>query len=135
MLKELHIRNFALIDSLDIDFESGFSVITGETGAGKSIVLGAIGLLMGQRADTKAIKTGAQKCSIEAHFNLSAYDMKKWFDENEIDFDADDCIIRRELTASGKSRGFINDTPASVHQMKELGEMLMDVHSQHQNII
>ena len=135
MLKKLHIRNFALIDSLDIDFESGFSVITGETGAGKSIVLGAIGLLMGQRADTKAIKTGAQKCSIEAHFNLSAYDMKKWFDENEIDFDADDCIIRRELTASGKSRGFINDTPASVHQMKELGEMLMDVHSQHQNLL
>ena len=135
MLKELHIRNFALIDKLDIDFESGFSVITGETGAGKSIVLGAIGLLMGQRADTKAIKTGEQKCSIEAHFNLSSYDMKDWFDENEIDFDADDCIIRRELTASGKSRGFINDTPASVHQMKELGEMLMDVHSQHQNLL
>ena len=135
MLKELHIRNFALIDKLDIDFESGFSVITGETGAGKSIVLGAIGLLMGQRADIKAIKTGEQKCSIEAHFNLSAYDMKDWFDENEIDFDADDCIIRRELTASGKSRGFINDTPASVHQMKELGEMLMDVHSQHQNLL
>ena len=135
MLKELHIRNFALIDRLDIDFESGFSVITGETGAGKSIVLGAIGLLMGQRADTKAIKTDAQKCSIEAHFNLSAYDMKDWFDENEVDFDADDCIIRRELTASGKSRGFINDTPASVHQMKELGEMLMDVHSQHQNLL
>lgn len=135
MLKELHIRNFALIDKLDIDFESGFSVITGETGAGKSIVLGAIGLLMGQRADTKAIKTGEQKCSIEAHFNLSAYDMKDWFDENEIDFDADDCIIRRELTASGKSRGFINDTPASVHHMKELGEMLMDVHSQHQNLL
>ena len=135
MLKELHIRNFALIDKLDIDFESGFSVITGETGAGKSIVLGAIGLLMGQRADTKAIKTGEQKCSIEAHFNLSAYDMKDWFDENEIDFDADDCIIRRELTASGKSRGFINDTPASVHQMKELGEILMDVHSQHQNLL
>ena len=135
MLKELHIRNFALIDSLDIDFESGFSVITGETGAGKSIVLGAIGLLMGQRADTKAIKTDAQKCSIEAHFNLSAYDMQEWFDENEIDYDADDCIIRRELTASGKSRGFINDTPATVHQMKELGEMLMDVHSQHQNLL
>ena len=135
MLKELHIRNFALIDSLDIDFESGFSVITGETGAGKSIVLGAIGLLMGQRADTKAIKTDAQKCSIEAHFNLSAYDMQEWFDENEIDFDADDCIIRRELTASGKSRGFIDDTPATVHQMKELGEMLMDVHSQHQNLL
>ena len=135
MLKELHIRNFALIDSLDIDFETGFSVITGETGAGKSIVLGAIGLLMGQRADTKAIKTDAQKCSIEAHFNLSAYDMQEWFDENEIDFDADDCIIRRELTASGKSRGFINDTPATVHQMKELGEMLMDVHSQHQNLL
>ena len=135
MLKELHIRNFALIDSMDIYIESGFYVITGETGAGKSIVLGAIGLLMGQRADTKAIKTDAQKCSIEAHFNLSAYDMKEWFDDNEIDYDADDCIIRRELTASGKSRGFINDTPATVHQMKELGEMLMDVHSQHQNLL
>lgn len=135
MLKELHIKNFALIDQLDIDFEAGFSVITGETGAGKSIVLGAIGLLMGQRADIKAIKTGEQKCSIEAHFNLSAYNMQDWFEENEIDFDADDCIIRRELMASGKSRGFINDTPATVHQMKELGEMLMDVHSQHQNLL
>lgn len=135
MLTQLQIKNFALIDSLDIDFESGFSVITGETGAGKSIILGAIGLLMGQRADSKAIKTGAQKCVIEAHFNLAKYGMEQWFDENEIDFDAEDCIIRRELTASGKSRGFINDIPVSLHQMKSLGEMLMDVHSQHQNLL
>ena len=90
MIRHLHIENYALIEHLDMEFHTGFSVITGETGAGKSIVLGAIGLLMGQRADTKAIKTDAQKCSIEAHFNLSAYDMQEWFDENEIDFDADD---------------------------------------------
>lgn len=135
MLKELHIKNFALIDRLDISFDAGFSVITGETGAGKSIILGAIALLMGQRADTKAIKTGEGKCTIEAHFDLGKYGMETWFENNDIDFDPDDCIIRRELTAAGKSRGFINDTPASIHQMKSLGEMLMDVHSQHQNLL
>ena len=135
MLKLLHIKNFALIDSLDIEFDAGFSVITGETGAGKSIILGAIGLLMGQRADSKAIKSGAQKCTIEAHFDLSKYGISKWFEDNDIDFDPEDCIIRRELTAAGKSRGFINDTPATIHQMRQLGEMLMDVHSQHQNLL
>lgn len=135
MLNQLYIKNFALIDELDITFDSGFSVITGETGAGKSIVLGAIGLLLGQRADIKAIKTGAQKCTIEAHFDLTNYGMEQWFDDNELDCDANDCILRRELMANGKSRAFINDTPASLHQMKELGEMLMDVHSQHQNLL
>ena len=135
MLKQLQITNFALIDHLDIDFGPGFSVITGETGAGKSIILGAIGLLLGQRADTKSIKSGAQKCTIEAHFDLSNYDMQKWFDDNDLDLDPEDCIIRRELTATGKSRGFINDSPASLHMMRELGEMLMDVHSQHQNLL
>ncbi len=135
MLKELHIRNFALIDKLDIGFDAGFSVITGETGAGKSIILGAIALLMGQRADTKTIKTGENRCTIEAHFDLSKYGMEKWFEDNDIDFDPSDCIIRRELTAAGKSRGFINDTPATIHQMKSLGEMLMDVHSQHRNLL
>ena len=135
MLKLLHIKNFALIDSLDIEFDAGFSVITGETGAGKSIILGAIGLLMGQRADSKAIKSGAHKCTIEAHFDLSKYGISKWFEDNDIDCDPEDCIIRRELTAAGKSRGFINDTPATIHQMRQLGEMLMDVHSQHQNLL
>lgn len=135
MLKQLQITNFALIDHLDIEFEAGFSVVTGETGAGKSIILGAIGLLLGQRADSKSIKTGAKKCTIEAHFDLSNYGMEQWFDDNDLDCDSDDCVIRRELTSTGKSRAFINDTPASLHMMKELGEMLMDVHSQHQNLL
>ena len=135
MLKHLYIKNYALIDELNIDFCSGFSVITGETGAGKSIILGAIGLLLGQRADSKSVKTNTQKCTIEAHFDLSRYSMEEWFEENELDLDADDCIIRRELTAAGKSRGFINDTPVTLQHMRELGEMLVDVHSQHQNLL
>ena len=135
MLKHLYIKNFALIDILDIDLYPGFSVITGETGAGKSIVLGAIGLLLGQRADLKTLKQGADKCVIEAHFDLSRYDMKTFFDENDIEFDANDCIIRRELTSAGKSRAFINDTPVQLSMLKELGERLVDVHSQHQNLL
>lgn len=135
MLKHLYIKNFALIDILDIDLYPGFSVITGETGAGKSIVLGAIGLLLGQRADLKALKQGADRCVIEAHFDLSHYDMKPFFDENDIEYDANDCIIRRELTAAGKSRAFINDTPVQLSMLKELGERLVDVHSQHQNLL
>ena len=135
MLKHLYIKNYALIDVLDIDFFQGFSVITGETGAGKSIILGAIGLLLGQRADTKVVKTNTQKCTIEATFDLSNYDFKSWFEDNELEYDEEDCIIRRELTATGKSRGFINDTPVTLQLMRELGEMLMDVHSQHQNLL
>ena len=135
MLKHLYIKNFALIDILDIDLYPGFSVITGETGAGKSIVLGAIGLLLGQRADLKTLKQGADKCVIEAHFDLSRYDLKPFFDENDIEFDANDCIIRRELTSAGKSRAFINDTPVQLSMLKELGERLVDVHSQHQNLL
>lgn len=135
MLKQLYISNFTLIDKLDMAFHPGFSVITGETGAGKSIILGAIGLLLGQRADTKTIKAGADKCVIEAHFDLSRYDMKPFFEENDIEYDATDCIIRRELAASGKSRAFINDTPAPLSLLKELGERLIDVHSQHQNLL
>lgn len=135
MLTSLHIQNYALIDRLDIEFEAGFSVITGETGAGKSIILGAIALLLGQRADSKSLKTGAAKCVIEAHFNLSAYDMKGYFDENDLEYDETECILRRELTATGKSRSFINDTPATLAQMKELGEHLIDIHSQHQNLL
>lgn len=135
MLTSLHIQNYALIDRLDIDFGQGFSVITGETGAGKSIILGAIGLLLGQRADTKSIKTGAAKCIIEAHFDLKAYHMETYFEENDLEYDEGECILRRELSASGKSRSFINDVPAPLSQMKELGEQLIDVHSQHQNLL
>ena len=135
MLKHLYIKNFTLIDELDISLYEGFSVITGETGAGKSIILGAIALLLGQRADSKTIKQGAEKCVIEAHFDLSRYNMQAFFDENDIEYDADDCIIRRELTAAGKSRAFINDTPVALSMLKELGDQLMDVHSQHQNLL
>ena len=135
MLKHLYIKNFALIDILDIDLYPGFSVITGETGAGKSIVLGAIGLLLGQRADLKTLKQGADRCVIEAHFDLSRYQMEAFFEENDIEYDAEDCIIRRELTSAGKSRAFINDTPVQLSMLKELGERLVDVHSQHQNLL
>ncbi len=134
MLTQLYISNFALIDKLDIQLYPGFSVITGETGAGKSIILGAIALLLGQRADTKAIKPGEKKCVIEAHFNLSQYDFKAYFEDNDIDYD-DECIIRRELTANGKSRAFVNDQPVALTMLKELGEQLVDVHSQHQNLL
>ena len=135
MLKSLYIKNYALIDTLDIHFEKGFSVITGETGAGKSIILGAIGLLLGQRADCKSIKGENGKCIIEALFDLSAYHLEDFFERNNLEFDGTECIIRREVTTSGKSRAFINDTPASVAQLKELGEMLIDIHSQHQNLM
>lgn len=135
MLKQLYIKNFTLIDTLDIQLHPGFSVITGETGAGKSIILGAIGLLLGQRADSKSIKQGADKCVIEAHFDLSHYGMEPFFAENDIEFDPDNTIIRRELTAAGKSRAFVNDTPVPLTVLKELGERLVDVHSQHQNLL
>ena len=134
MLKHLYIKNYALIDLLDIELYSGFSVLTGETGAGKSIILGAIGLLLGQRADSKSIKTGAERCTIEAHFDLSRYDLQPFFTENDIDYDAEDTIIRREISAT-KSRAFINDTPVALSMLKELGEQLVDIHSQHQNLL
>ena len=135
MLQSIHIQNYALIESLDIDFYPGFSVITGETGAGKSIILGAIGLLVGQRADIKAIKNGANKCIVEARFNIASYALESFFEEHEMEYEEGECILRRELYASGKSRAFINDTPATLTQMKELGEKLIDVHSQHQNLL
>ena len=134
MLRSLKIQNYALIEKLDISFNEGFSVITGETGAGKSIILGAIGLLLGQRADIKSIRTGATKCIVEAHFDVASYDMCKLFEDNELEYD-DECILRRELLASGKSRAFVNDTPVQLSLMKELGERLIDVHSQHQNLL
>ena len=135
MLKQLYIRNFTLIERLDMTFREGFSVITGETGAGKSIILGAIWLLKGQRADSKLIKRGADKCVIEAHFDLSRYGMEAFFIDNDVEYDPDDCIVRREITASGKSRAFVNDTPVPLSVLKELGEQLIDVHSQHQNLL
>lgn len=135
MLRHLYIKNFALIDELDIDFHPGFSVITGETGAGKSIILGAIGLLMGNRADVKQIKVGEGKCVVEAQFDFSGNELETFFTENDIDYEETGCILRREVNANGKSRAFINDTPASLAQMKELGEYLIDIHSQHQNLL
>lgn len=134
MLRSLFIQNYALIEKLDIRFESGFSVITGETGAGKSIMLGAIALLMGQRADTKSIRQGEKRCIVEAHFDLSNYNLRSFFEENELDYE-DDCIVRREISASGKTRAFINDTPVQLTQLKTLGEQLIDIHSQHQNLL
>ncbi len=135
MLRHLHIKNFTLIDTLDIDFFDGFSVITGETGAGKSIILGAIGLLLGQRADSKVIRNQTSKCIIEAHFDISRYGMEAFFKENDIDYDAEDCIIRRELSPSGKSRAFINDCPVALSTLKDLSDHLIDIHSQHQNLL
>ena len=134
MLRNLHIRNYALIESLDLDFSEGFSVITGETGAGKSILLGAIGLLTGQRAETAAIRTGASKCIVEGTFDVAGYGLEELFEENEIEYDVE-CIVRREIAATGKSRAFINDSPVSLVILKRLGERLIDIHSQHQNLL
>ena len=135
MLRQLYIRNFTLIDELDITFKPGFSVITGETGAGKSIILGAIGQILGNRADARMVKAGCDKCVIEAHFDLSNYDMESFFNDNDIDYEPEDCIIRRELKANGKSRAFINDTPVALTAARELGQQLVDIHSQHQNLL
>lgn len=135
MITNLKIQNFALIDSLDIDLQRGFSVITGETGAGKSIILGALTMLLGHRADSKLIKAGAQRCCVEAHFNISGYGLQGFFDDSNLDYDDTDCILRRELTAAGKSRAFINDTPVPLTTMRQLGERLVDIHSQHQNLL
>lgn len=135
MLRHLYIKDFTLIDQLDIDFFPGFSVITGETGAGKSIILGALGVLLGNRADVKQIKNGEKKCVIEAHFDLAYSHLERLFSDNDIDYDAQDCILRREINANGKSRAFVNDSPVSIAVLKELGEHLIDIHSQHQNLL
>lgn len=134
MLRNLHIQNYALIESLDLDFTEGFSVITGETGAGKSILLGAIGLLTGQRAETAAIRTGVAKCVVEGTFDIEGYDLQPLFEEHDIEYD-NECIVRREIASTGKSRAFINDTPVSLGILKQLGERLVDIHSQHQNLL
>ena len=134
MLQSLFIQNYALIDQLDLNLSQGFSVITGETGAGKSIILGAIGLLLGQRAEIRAIRSGASKCTIEAHFDIANYNLQHFFKQKELEYD-DECIIRRELYANGKSRAFINDMPVQLSQMRDLGELLVDIHSQHRNLL
>jgi DNA repair protein RecN len=135
MLKHLYIKNFTLIDQLDIDFHNGFSVISGETGAGKSIILGAISLLLGNRADSKHIKQGEKKCVIEATFSLEKGAFDTFFADNNIDFDVDETILRREIGNNGKSRAFINDTPVPLNLMREVGDQLVDIHSQHQNLL
>ena len=135
MLQNLHITHYALIDQLDIDFSNGYSVITGETGAGKSIILGALGLLLGQRADAKAIKTGATKCCVEATFHIEGLHLDQLFADLDIDFDGNECIVRREVTTAGKSRAFVNDTPVSLTHLKSITSRIIDIHSQHQNLL
>lgn len=138
MLKQLYIQNFTLIDKLEMCFHPGFSVITGETGAGKSIIIGAIGLLLGNRADAKQVKSGTNKCVVEATFDLTPYEqdpLVRFFDDNDLDYQHGECILRREVSATGKSRAFINDTPVTLTTLRELGGQLVDIHSQHQNLL
>lgn len=134
MLRHLHIRNYALIKKLDIDFDKGFSAITGETGAGKSIMIGALNLLAGQRADTKVLLEDAEKCVIEATFDISLYCLSKLFESLDLDY-SDECVIRREISRSGKSRAFVNDSPVQLSVMREVASHLFDIHSQHQNLL
>lgn len=135
MIKQLHISNYALIDKLDISFADGLTIITGETGAGKSIILGALSLILGERADSRSIRDTSSKTIVEASFDIKGYDLKRFFDENDIDWDEQECILRRELSPSGRSRAFINDTPASLAVLRELGTRLLDIHSQHSNML
>lgn len=136
MLKSIDITNYALISSLNIDFQNGLTVLTGETGAGKSIILGALSLILGQRADNKSIRLQEDKCIVEAVFDISSYrHLYGFFESNELDYDQSNCIIRRELTANGKSRAFINDTPVALNVLRELTSRLIDIHSQHENLL
>ena len=135
MIKQLHISNYALIDKLDIGFDNGLTIITGETGAGKSIILGALSLILGERADSKAIRDTASKTVVEAVFDISGYELEHFFSDNDIDNDKTECIVRRELTPTGRSRAFINDTPVSLIELRELGTRLLDIHSQHSNML
>ena len=134
MIKNIHIGNYALIDKTNIELEKGFTIITGETGAGKSILLGAIGLTLGQRADVAAIMDKNRKCVVEITYDVVGYDLQPWFADNDLDYD-DEVVVRRELTADGKSRAFINDTPVNNKLLKEFGSFLIDVHSQHQSLL
>ena len=135
MLKHLTINNYVLIEKLDIDLQPGFSVMTGETGAGKSIILGALGLLMGQRADSGSIMPGAAKCTVEGIFDIEGYAMQDIFEENELDYESTECILRREVAANGKSRAFVNDSPVNVSVLRQIALRLLDIHSQHSNLL
>ena len=135
MIKQLHISNYALIDKLDIGFDDGLTIITGETGAGKSIILGALSLILGDRADTKAIRDTAAKTVVEATFDISGYQLERFFIDNDIDWDEHECLLRRELSPNGRSRAFINDTPVGLNQLRELSTRLLDIHSQHSNML
>ena len=134
MLKQLHISNYALIDELEVNFQPGFNVITGETGAGKSILLGALSFALGERADTNVLYDREKKCVVEAHFKLTDETLKPLFEDNDLDFETD-CIFRRELNPQKKSRAFINDTPVALQTMKEIGDQLVDIHSQHDSLL
>ena len=134
MLRHLYISQFAIIDSLDLDIASGFNVITGQTGAGKSIIMGALALVMGERADYKSIRNGASKCVVEATFDITSSNIRFLFDDLDLDY-AEECIIRREITANGKSRAFINDTPVNQQQLRAVSAKLIDIHSQHENLL
>jgi DNA repair protein RecN (Recombination protein N) len=133
MLVRLTISNFALIDELTVNFEQGLNIITGETGAGKSIILGALSLILGARADTASIRDVSKKCVVEGAFRLDSLSLESFFTENDLDFDKT-TILRREITPSGKTRSFINDTPVNLQQLRELTLRLVDIHSQHQNL-
>lgn len=133
MLRHLSIRNFAIIRELEIDFQGGLLTVTGETGAGKSIILGALSLVLGERADTSVMDGSQEKCVVEAEFDISAYALRSFFEQEDLDYEPH-CLLRREITLSGKSRAFINDTPVTVQQLKELGEYLVDIHSQHETL-
>ena len=135
MIKQLHISNYALIDKLDIGFDDGLTIITGETGAGKSIILGALSLILGDRADTKAIRDTSVKTVVEATFDISGYQLESFFIDNDIDWDEHECLLRRELSPNGRSRAFINDTPVGLNQLRELSTRLLDIHSQHSNML
>ena len=135
MIQQLHISNYALIDKLDIKFDDGLTIITGETGAGKSIILGALSLILGERADTRTIRDTTSKTVVEATFDIKGYDLQHFFNENDIDWDEHECIVRRELSPNGRSRAFINDTPASLNVLRDLSTRLLDIHSQHSNML
>lgn len=135
MIKQLHISNYALIDKLDIGFDDGLTIITGETGAGKSIILGALSLILGERADSKAIRDPSIKTVVEATFDITGYNLEHFFNDNDIDWDEHECLLRRELSPNGRSRAFINDTPVALNILRELSTRLLDIHSQHSNML
>ena len=135
MIKQLHISNYALIDKLDIAFDDGLTIITGETGAGKSIILGAVSLILGERADSKAIRDTAVKTVVEATFDIAGYSLEPFFNDNDIDWDEHECLLRREISPNGRSRAFVNDTPVQLTVLRELSTRLLDIHSQHNNML